>query len=137
MSMTEPNPDSCRIKTHAAISPRWVGEMVSITPNHAVARLVTHAEMCADPQGLVHGGFTFGLADYAAMLAVNEPTVVLGGAETRFLAPVRCGEVMTATADLTESAGRKRVVRVTVATERPVFEGTFTCFVLDRHVLEG
>jgi acyl-coenzyme A thioesterase PaaI-like protein len=44
--------------------------------------------MAADQRGLVHGGFTFGLADYAAMVAVNDPNVVLGAAEVRFLAPV-------------------------------------------------
>ena len=30
----------------------------------------------------------FGAADYAAMLAVNDPNVVLGNAELRFVAPV-------------------------------------------------
>lgn len=32
--------------------------------------------MAADEYRLVHGGFIFGLADYAVMLAINEPTVV-------------------------------------------------------------
>jgi len=41
--------------------------------------------MAADESGLVHGGFIFGLADYAAMLAVNHPDVVLGAAETCFI----------------------------------------------------
>ncbi|MEZ4484205.1 MAG: hotdog domain-containing protein [Syntrophotaleaceae bacterium] len=66
----------------------------------------TRDEMCADDAGLIHGGFTFGLADYSAMLAVNDPHVVLGGAETRFLAPVQCGEVMVATAEVVEAQGK-------------------------------
>jgi len=44
--------------------------------------------MAADARGLVHGGFTFGLADYAAMLAVNEPTVVLASAQTKLITPL-------------------------------------------------
>jgi acyl-coenzyme A thioesterase PaaI-like protein len=48
--------------------------------------------MVVDAHGLVHGGFVFGLADYAAMLAVNDPNVVLGAAEARFLKPVRRGD---------------------------------------------
>jgi acyl-coenzyme A thioesterase PaaI-like protein len=48
--------------------------------------------MAVDDRGLVHGGFVFGLADHAAMLAVNDPNVVLGAASTRFLKPVRVGE---------------------------------------------
>lgn len=123
--------------THLAISPTWVGSAVELTDGRASARLETRAEMCADDAGLVHGGFAFGLADYAAMLAVNDPHVVLGAAETKFLAPVRCGEVMVASATVVEQKGKKRQVECRVAVgDRMVFEGRFTCFVLDRHVLD-
>ena len=71
------------------------------------------------------------------MLAVNDPFVVLGAAEAKFLAPVRCGEVMVATAEVIEEAGRKRKVQARVETGVVVFEATFTCFVFDRHVLGG
>ncbi|MEJ2699698.1 MAG: PaaI family thioesterase [Desulfuromonadales bacterium] len=124
-------------ETHLRISPALVGEPVELAQGKAVARLQTRPEMCVDDQGLVHGGFAFGLADYAAMLAVNDPFVVLGAAETRFLAPVRVGETMTAQAEVFEEKGRKRVVRCSVATDRPVFEGQFTCFVLEKHVLDS
>jgi acyl-coenzyme A thioesterase PaaI-like protein len=122
--------------THLAIDPRLVGEPVQLGPGVALARLVTSPEMAADGAGLVHGGFVFGLADYAAMLAVNHPHVVLGGAEVRFLAPVRCGDLLEAHAEVTGEAGKKRTVhcRVTRA-GTDVFSGHFTCFVLDRHVL--
>jgi len=70
------------------------------------------------------------------MLAVNEPNVVLGAAETRFLKPVRRGDHLIASAQTIDTVGRKHQVRVeaTVNSEK-VFEGTFTCFVLERHVL--
>ncbi len=123
--------------THLAISPVFVGEPMEVGPGMAAARLMTRREMCADERGLVHGGFTFGLADYAAMLAVNDPHVVLGGAETKFLAPVQCGEVLVARAEVLEEKGRKRLVECRVYVgERPVFEGLFTCFVLGGHVLD-
>jgi len=118
------------------ISPRLVGEPIEIAENRASARLETSAEMAADERGLVHGGFTFGLADYAAMLAVNDPHVALGAAECRFLAPVTVGETMTATAEITENKGKKRIVHCSVATHRKVFEGTFVSFVPDRHILD-
>lgn len=122
--------------THLAISPTWVGSPVDISKGRAVARLVTRVEMCADDVGLVHGGFAFGLADYAAMLAVNDPNVVLGAAETKFLAPVRCGQVMVATAEVLSEQGKKREVECRVAVDdRVVFEGRFTCFVLPQHIL--
>ena len=94
--------------------------------------------MSVDEQGLVHGGFVFGLADYAAMLAVNDPNVVLAGAQSRFLKPVRCGDRAVAHARTIATEGRKHevLVEVRVGSAR-VFEGTFTCVVLGHHVLEG
>lgn len=135
--MADPQGGAVEIRTHLEISPRLVGEPLDLGDGTASARLVTTPDMAADERGLVHGGFTFGLADYAAMLAVNDPLVVLGGAECRFLGPVAVGEVMVATARLEERQGKKHRVQCTVATDRPVFEATFTCFVLERHVLDS
>lgn len=129
--MTEP-------ATHLAIDRRLVGEPVTLSEGHAVTRFVTTKEMAADAQGLVHGSFVFGLVDYAAMLAVNHPFVVLGSADVRFTAPVRVGEEVIATATRTEQRGKKHViaVRATVG-DREVLTGTLAAFVLERHVLEG
>lgn len=93
--------------------------------------------MGADDRGLVHGGFVFGAADYAAMLAVNDPNVVLGAASVRFVAPVRVGEVVLVEAWRTAVAGRKHTVEVRATVgETEVLVGTLTAFVLDRHVLD-
>ncbi|MGB5285294.1 MAG: hotdog domain-containing protein [Polyangiales bacterium] len=125
-------------RTHLQADPGLCGTLLALDEGSAHVALDTTASMAVDAQGLVHGGFVFGLADYAAMLAVNDPNVVLGAAETRFLKPVRMGDRIVANAQTLDSHGRKHKVRVeaTVNSER-VFEGTFTCFVLERHVLEG
>jgi acyl-coenzyme A thioesterase PaaI-like protein len=124
-------------KTHLKIDPRWVGAPLELGEGSASAVLVTLPEMAADERGLVHGGFVFGLADYAAMLAVNDPNVVLGGAETRFLKPVRVGERLEARARIEETDGRKSRVRVEVLRDgEAVMTGTFTCFTLDRHIFD-
>ena len=127
-----------RIKTHKMTSERLVGKVLVVNEGFAEVQLRTLEEMAVDEYGLVHGGFTFGLADYAAMLAVNEPTVVLGKAEVKFLKPVKVGEILTAKAGIAENLGRKKLVKVEVFNEsgEKVFEGTFHCYVLDRHVLE-
>lgn len=123
--------------THPNIDPRLVGAATEISENHATARLTATPEMAADARGLVHGGFTFGLADFAAMLAVNDPNVVLGAADTRFLAPVRVGEEMVARAEVVSASGKKHGVEVTVTVrDTAVMTGTFTCFVLPKHVLD-
>src|SRR5256885_12684383 len=98
--------------THLAIDAELCGKPLELGDGSAVVALDTTARMTADEQGLVHGGFVFGLADYAAMLAVNHPNVVLGGAETRFLKPVRQGQRVVASARIETAEGKKRVVRV-------------------------
>ncbi len=125
-------------RTHLGIHPDWVGRVEHLEEGGCRARLATRPEMAADDRGLVHGGFTFGLADYAAMVAVNDPNVVLGSAQVRFTAPVRVGETLVAEARVAGTRGRRRDVSVVVrAGDRPVFEGTLSTFVLDRHVLDG
>ena len=130
-----PNPQIQPL-THLGIDPGLCGEVVALAPGRAEARMTALPSMAVDELGLVHGGFVFGLADHAAMLAVNDPNVVLGAASTRFLKPVRVGDVLLARATCTTESGRKRVVAVEVARgDEPVMTGELTCFVLDRHVL--
>lgn len=125
-------------RTHLRIDARLCGSPVAIEPSRAVVELRTTADMAADARGLVHGGFVFGLADYAAMLAINEENVVLGSAESRFLRPVSVGDVLSARADLEQVEGKKQRVQVEVlrGTE-PVFRGAFVCFVPGQHVLDA
>ncbi len=124
------------INTHLKINESLCGKVVTLSEGSATVEMVTTGEMVSDEQGLVHGGFVFGMADYAAMLAVNDPYVVLGAAETRFLKPLKVGAKITAQATTIEEKGKKRQVEVTVShKDSEVFTGTFTCFVLDEHVL--
>jgi len=122
-------------KTHLRINEKYVGTIDTLSEGRACVNLLTLPEMAVDDRDLVHGGFTFGLADYAAMLAVNDPFVVLGAANVRFLAAVRVGETLRAEARLLNDPGRKKSVWVEVSTEKKVFEGEFACFILSRHVL--
>jgi acyl-coenzyme A thioesterase PaaI-like protein len=125
-------------RTHLKSNPRYLGTPVLIEDGvRSVVELTTVVDMAVDERGLVHGGFTFGLADYAAMLAVNDPYVVLGSAEVRFTAPVRVGEKMRAEAKVEGVEGKRRDVSVKVDVDgRPVLMGRMTCFVLGRHVLD-
>jgi uncharacterized protein (TIGR00369 family) len=125
--------------THLAIDRRLVGEPLELGSGTARAALTLSAEMAADDRGLVHGGFAFGLADYAAMLAVNHPLVVLASSSVRFLAPARVGERLVAEARVIEATGRKRRVEVEVRRgerQEVVMAGEFLAVVPDRHVLD-
>jgi uncharacterized protein (TIGR00369 family) len=91
------------VRTHRTIDRALCGEPLEVGGGRARVVLDTEPRMAADERGLVHGGFAFGLADHAAMLAVNHPNVVLAGAEVRFLRPVRAGERLVAEAELEAS----------------------------------
>lgn len=122
--------------THPAIDRRLCGEPIELREGTARVAFTAVPEMAADERGLVHGGFVFGLADYAAMLAVNHPNVVLSGAEVRFLKPVTVGESLVAEARIEEGDGRKSRVKVEVLRDgEAVMSGEFRCVTLARHVL--
>jgi acyl-coenzyme A thioesterase PaaI-like protein len=124
-------------KTHLSMDSRLCGRPVDLQPGRASVSLETLPEMASDERGLVHGGFTFGMADYAAMLAVNDPNVVLGSAQVKFLKPVVVGAVLLAEAEVQSAEGKKRSVRVLVRCDgETVAEAELLCLVPDRHVLD-
>jgi len=124
------------LQTHRMIDETLCGRVVRLEKGKAEVWFHTRRSMAADAEGLVHGGFLFGAADYAAMAAVNDPHVVLGAAEIRFLAPVRRGDSVRFVAEVVGTEGKKRLVHVVGTLEgKKVFTGQFTAFVPPRHVL--
>ncbi len=125
------------LRTHLEIDPALCGEPTKLEEGFAEVRLHTTTQMRADGRGLVHGGFVFSALDYAAMLAVNDPNVVLGASELRFLAPVSVGDEVICSARATANEGKKRIVEVEAKVgEKSVAKGTLTTFVLPKHVLD-
>ncbi|GAB6907992.1 conserved hypothetical protein [Desulfosarcina cetonica] len=124
------------IHTHRCIDQVLCGKPLMVENGSSLVELVTTSQMAADQYGLVHGGFIFSAADYAAMIAVNDPNVVLGASEVKFLKPVRAGDVLHIKARVQEIKGKKYWVSVSVTKgQEDVFQGMFTCFVLEKHVL--
>ena len=124
-------------KTHLCIEASLCGKMTTLEQNYAEVVLHTTHQMGADAMGLVHGGFVFGAADYAAMCAVNDPYVVLGMATSTFIAPVKVGDVVVCKATVLVEKGKKKEVSVEAfVEEKLVFKGSFTTFVLQEHVLQ-
>jgi acyl-CoA thioesterase len=87
----------------------------AIGPGFARCRMAVREDM-AQGQGTGHGGITFTLADTAfayACNAYNRATVALG-AEIAFLAPVRIGDLLLATASERSRSGRTGIYDVEV-----------------------
>jgi len=125
------------LNTHKKIKKYLSGDIELLKENYAKVKLNCTSEMAVDEMGLIHGGFTFGAADFAAMAAVNEPYVVLIGANSKFLAPVKVGDTVIFEAHARFEDARKREVGVVGSiNEIKVFEGTFDAVILPEHVLK-
>ena len=72
------------LKTHQRIKPSLFGSIVSLEKGFSKVNLLTTNDMVIDELGLVHSGFIFSSADYAAATAVNEENVVISGAALVF-----------------------------------------------------
>ncbi|HIP14010.1 MAG TPA: PaaI family thioesterase [Sulfurimonas autotrophica] len=125
------------IQTHEKINQNLCGEIVKMEKGYVEVDLFTIPEMLADEVGLIHGGFIFGAADYAAMLAVNERNVVLVASDCQFLSPVKLHDVVHVVAYVRHKEGRKRNVHVKAfVLDIKVFEGEFKTVITEKHVLK-
>lgn len=125
------------VATHEKINHDLSGEVIVLEKGYVELRLTTTPEMIADDVGLIHGGFIFSSADYAAMLAVNEKNVVLVASNCQFLSPVKYHDEVKVVARVRHKEGKKRDVHVTAyVLDIKVFEGDFKTVVTERHVLK-
>ena len=126
-----------KLNTHLEIDNSLSGKVVELKENYAKIELKTTDIMRADTKGLVHGGFTFSAADFAAMSAINEPNVVLTASESKFLAPVKVGDIVVFEATVINKDGKKSKVEVIGRVDsKKVFKGLFKTYSLDKHILD-
>lgn len=129
--------DDVLLKTHENINQDLCGEIQKLEQGFVKLKLVTVFEMVADSKNLIHSGFIFSAADYAAMAAVNERNVVLVASDCQFLSPVKFGDIVNFEAKVRHKEGRKRNIHVTgYVLDIKVFEGEFKTVVTERHVLK-
>lgn len=125
------------LNTHEKIDTELCGRIDKMDKDTLELTLKTIPAMLADDKGLIHGGFIFSAADYAAMAIVNEKNVVLVASNAQFLSPVKLGDVVKVKAELRHKDGRKRNVHVTAfVLDIKVFDAEFKTVVTDRHVLK-
>ena len=102
----------------------WAGDRASqalgmsldaVGPGSATLRMTLREDM-VNGHDIGHGGLTFTVADSAFAFACNSynRVTVAAGADVRFLAPTRLGDVLVASATEREREGRDGVYDVTV-----------------------
>ena len=97
----------------------WVGmEITEIDEGRATLTLQIREDHC-NGHGIGHGGITFMLADSAFAFACNSRNVATVAQHNTisFLAPVRLGDTLTATATETTLKGRSGITDVTVTNQ--------------------
>ena len=128
--------EELKLNTHLKFQKKF-GRLVELKEDSAKVVLEATEEMAVDEEGLIHGGFTFGAADFCAMATVNKPFVVLVRAQCEFMAPVKVGDVVEFVSEVLMKEKRKQEIKVTgYLNEIKVFEGIFGCVILDKHVLK-
>ncbi|CAD7286687.1 PaaI family thioesterase [Campylobacter suis] len=129
------NPFRNDIKTSTEIKLSLSGVVTELEKNHSKTRLFTTAEMVCDTEGLIHSGFIFSAANYAALTSINLQNCVTINARINFFAPAKLGDVIDFEATAYFDESRKRDVRVIGRIrEMKVFEGTFQLVTLDEHI---
>jgi acyl-CoA thioesterase len=90
-------------------------ELLHVGPGTAVVQMRVALQML-NGHSIGHGGYVFMLADTAFACACNShgPVTVASGADITFLAPVREGDVLVATAAERARYGRSGIYDVTV-----------------------
>jgi len=109
---------------------RWLGiELVDVGPRRSALRMTVRDDM-VNGFGICHGGVTYSLADSALAFACNSHGRLAMALENSigYPAPVRVGDVLTATADAESVTRRVGFYRITVTNQHdaPVahFRGT-------------
>jgi len=125
------------LKTHTKIKRNLCGTIIDMEQGYSKVTLQTTNEMIVDEFGLIHSGFIFSAADYAAAVAVNEENLVIIGAKTKFLAPAKLNDLIEFEAHAKFEDSRKREIKVNgYINDIRVFEGVFQAIILENHILK-
>ncbi len=101
-------------------------EILDVGPGRATLRMTVTEDM-VNGHAIGHGGYTFTLADSAFAFACNSynRVTVAAGAEIRFRAPTRLGDVLTATATERDREGRDGTYEISVGNAEGTLVATF------------
>ena len=122
--------------SHYEINQSLSGTLEELEDGYARVLFTATQDMVVDRRGMIHSGFIFGAANYAAMAAVNISTAILAVSKTNFLAPLSVNDEAVFEATAQQKDTRKRNVMVVgYFNNIKFFEGEFTIVVLEHHPL--
>jgi len=126
------------LRTHNRIRGDLCGRVVELKPGYAKISLKTTSEMIADEKGMIHSGFLFCAADFAAMACINDPYVFPLSGNVNFLTPVKNGDIIIFEAFEKYQNEKKREIEVKATLDDiKILTANFTALIFQEHILNN
>lgn len=121
----------------AEMSPLIVGELLELYRDKAIVKFTPNERMAMDESKMIHAGFVFNSASFAAMAAINKKYSVLIAADVKFLAPIELGHEVIFKAEAIQSDTKKREVKVEgYLLDIKIFDSLFHIAVFDKKIFK-
>lgn len=125
------------LQTCNALKSDICGSIIKITHEEVLTKFIPTKQMISDESNLIHSGFIFNAANYAAMCLVNQPYAITIGAEVEFLAPVEFEQEMMFLATIKQSNNKKFEVLVKgTLLDIKIFEATFHIAIFEKQLFK-
>lgn len=119
------------------MSSNVVGTLTELQRNKAVVQFVPTEKMIMDDSKIIHCGFVFNSASFAAMAAINKKYSVLIAADVKFLAPIELGHEVIFKAEALQSDTKKCEVKVEgYLLDIKIFDSLFHIAVFDKKIFK-
>nr|WP_317404224.1 hotdog domain-containing protein [uncultured Helicobacter sp.] len=114
-----------------------VGELVELYRDRAIVRFHPNERMIMDESKMIHAGFVFNAASFAAMAAINKKYSVLIASDVKFLAPIELGHEVVFKAQAVQSDTKKCEVKVEgFLLDIKIFDSLFHIAVFDKKIFK-
>ncbi|MDO7252434.1 PaaI family thioesterase [Helicobacter cappadocius] len=112
------------------------GELTSLSKNSAQSVFIPKESMISD-ENMIHNGFVFNAASYAALCAINRKNSIIIGSEVKFFAPIELGHEIIFQANAIQSESKKTEVKVEgFLLDIKIFDGTFYVVIFDKKLFK-
>lgn len=119
------------------LKPDLCGSIIKMSEEEVLVKFTPNEQMIGDQNNLIHSGFIFNAANYAAMCLVNQAHSLTIGAEVQFLAPIELEQEMLFLATIKYTNDRKYKVLVKgTLLDIKIFEGVFHISVFDKELFK-
>lgn len=113
------------------------GVIIRMSDEEVLIKFTPNEQMVGDENNLIHSGFIFNAANYAAMCLVNQAHSFTIGAEVQFLAPIELEQEMLFLATMKYANDKKYKVLVKgTLLDIKIFEATFHISVFDKQLFK-